>query len=164
MQHDKIPKIHLTSREREVLQLIADGLRTEEIATRLNISSRMVNNLHHHIYTKMGVSSYIQAVHLAQKLNMLPMPPGFDSEENTGHAQAEPSESSSWVWDSPRVKAILERPEGTPIDLSGLTQEERAALFREARGMWSDHPYIRDSVEWVRGLREGLSKSFQENN
>lgn len=67
-----------------------------------------------------------------------------------------PSPRPFSVWDSPRVKAILERPEGTPIDISGLTDEERDALAREAKGMWADHPYIKDSVEWVRGLRQGL--------
>lgn len=80
-----------------------------------------------------------------------------------GDLMATHSTKPSWVWDSPRVKAILERPEGTPIDLSGLTQEERDALFEDARGMWADHPEITDSVEWVRGLREGLSKRFREN-
>jgi HEAT repeat protein len=64
------------------------------------------------------------------------------------------------IWDSPRVKAILERPEGTPIDLSVLTKEERDAIFEDAKGMWADHPHIKDSVEWVRELREGLSKRF----
>jgi hypothetical protein len=68
---------------------------------------------------------------------------------------------SSAVWDSPRVKAILERPEGTPIDISGLTQAEIDALAREARGMWADHPEIKDSVKWVRGLRRGLSRTFR---
>ena len=66
------------------------------------------------------------------------------------------SVDSSSVWDSPRVKAILDRPEGTPIDLSGLTQDERDTLAREARGMWADHPFIKDSVEWVRELRRSL--------
>ena len=64
------------------------------------------------------------------------------------------------LWDSPRVKAILERPPGAPIDLSGLTEEERDALLAEAKGMWADHPDIKDSVKWVRELREGLSKRF----
>ena len=73
---------------------------------------------------------------------------------------SELDKDSSKVWESPRVKAIIERPEGTPIDLSGLTQEERDALFREAKGMWSDHPEIKDSVKWVRQLRWGLSKCF----
>ena len=71
---------------------------------------------------------------------------------------------SSKVWGSPRVKAILERPEGTPIDLCGLTGEEVAALFIEAKGMWSDHPEIKDSVRWVRELRQGLSRRFFKKN
>ena len=71
---------------------------------------------------------------------------------------------SSKVWDSPRVKAILERPEGTPIDISELTQEEIDALFKEAKGMWADHPEIKDSVQWVRELRRGLSRTFRENS
>lgn len=66
------------------------------------------------------------------------------------------------IWDSPRVKAILNRPEGAPIDLSGLTEEERDALFKEAKGMWADHPEIKDSVEWVRELRRSLYRGFPE--
>jgi len=70
---------------------------------------------------------------------------------------------SSWVWDSPRVKAILERPEGTPLDISGLTDEERETLAREAKGMWADHPYIKDSVKWVRELRRSLYRGMPEH-
>ena len=71
-------------------------------------------------------------------------------------------EDSSWLWDSPRVKAILEQPEGTPIDISKLTEEEIDALAREAKGMWADHPEIKDSVEWVRELRQGLYRGIPE--
>ena len=67
------------------------------------------------------------------------------------------------VWDSPRVKAILERPEGTPIDLSTLTEEERDALAREAQGMWADHPEITDSAQWVRELWTGPSNGPADN-
>jgi hypothetical protein len=67
---------------------------------------------------------------------------------------------SSWVWDSPRVKAILEQPEGTPIDISKLTEEEVDALAREAKGMWADHLFIKDLVKWVRGLRKGLFRGI----
>ncbi len=66
------------------------------------------------------------------------------------------SESKPSIWDSPRVKSILEQPEGTPLDLSDLTEEESKALAREAQGMWADHPEIKDSVEWVQDLREGM--------
>ena len=59
------------------------------------------------------------------------------------------------IWSSPRIKAILERPEGSPIDLSGLTEEERGTLVESAKGMWADHTEITDSVQWVRTFREG---------
>lgn len=68
----------------------------------------------------------------------------------------------SSIWDSPRVKAILEQPDDAPIDLSQLTKEEIDALARDAKGMWADHPYIKDSVEWVRDLRKGLFRGTIE--
>ena len=74
------------------------------------------------------------------------------------------NQDSSKVWESPRVKAIVERPEGTPLDISGLTDAEVNCLFLEARGMWTDHPEIRDSVKWVREIRRGLSRKFPEKN
>jgi hypothetical protein len=90
--------------------------------------------------------------------------PGGGTTDHTngdGHKDTQGTRRSS-IWDSPRVKAILKRPEGTPVDLSGLTEEEIYALATEARGMWSNHPEITDSVQWVRDLREGLSKGFLE--
>lgn len=68
------------------------------------------------------------------------------------------------IWDSPRVKAILNRPTGTLIDLSDLNEEEIEALIGEAKGMWADHSEITDSVQWVRGLREGLTQNYPEND
>ncbi|MFQ6028756.1 MAG: hypothetical protein ACE5Q6_14835 [Dehalococcoidia bacterium] len=73
-----------------------------------------------------------------------------------------PLPDSSKVWESPRVKAILEQPEGTPIDTSILPKEEIAALAQEASGTWVDHPDIKDSVEWVRSLREGMYRESIE--
>jgi hypothetical protein len=54
----------------------------------------------------------------------------------------------------------LEQPEDSPIDLSQLTEEEIDFLAQEAQGMWIDHPYIKDSVEWVRELRRGLFRGI----
>lgn len=56
----------------------------------------------------------------------------------------------------------MEQPEDSPIDLSQLTEEEIDALAREAKGIWADHPYIKDSVEWVRELRKGLFRGIPE--
>ena len=39
------------------------------------------------------------------------------------------------------------------LDLSGKSREEIIALAKEAEGMWSDHPDIKDSVSWVRAIR-----------
>ena len=70
--------------------------------------------------------------------------------------------TNSGVWESPRVRAILEQPMGTAIDLSVLTEKEREQLLSDARGMWADHTEIKDSVKWVRRMRKGLSDSPKE--
>ena len=46
----------LTAREREVGELAADDLSSREIATRLGITTRTVDNLLGRVYTKLGVS------------------------------------------------------------------------------------------------------------
>jgi DNA-binding NarL/FixJ family response regulator len=55
----------LTKRERQVLQLLADGLRQDEIATRLFISRKTVGTHVANILRKLGVQSQTQAVALA---------------------------------------------------------------------------------------------------
>jgi DNA-binding NarL/FixJ family response regulator len=52
----------LTAREREVLELLADGLNQMEIAARLTVSARTVGTHIQHILTKLGVHSRAQAV------------------------------------------------------------------------------------------------------
>jgi DNA-binding NarL/FixJ family response regulator len=55
----------LTKREREVLQLLADGLRQDDIAERLFISQRTVGTHIENILRKLEVQSQAQAVALA---------------------------------------------------------------------------------------------------
>ncbi len=50
----------LTSREREIAELVADGLSNRQIAERLVISKRTVDAHIEHIYGKLGVSSRVQ--------------------------------------------------------------------------------------------------------
>jgi DNA-binding NarL/FixJ family response regulator len=57
----------LTQRERDVLQLLVQGLDTKEIATRLFISPRTVGAHTEHIFTKLGVHSRSRAVALAYR-------------------------------------------------------------------------------------------------
>src|SRR6185295_6988979 len=52
----------LTTREREVLQLLARGLEYKEIADRLKISPSTVNNHLAHIREKLGVHNAIEAI------------------------------------------------------------------------------------------------------
>jgi DNA-binding CsgD family transcriptional regulator len=51
------PAVALSGREREIVRLAAAGLASKEIADRLFLSVRTVNNHLQHAYTKLGVSS-----------------------------------------------------------------------------------------------------------
>ncbi|TMD94745.1 MAG: response regulator transcription factor [Chloroflexi bacterium] len=50
----------LSRREREVAQLLAQGLSNREIAERLYLSERTVDNHVHHILAKLGFDSRVQ--------------------------------------------------------------------------------------------------------
>jgi len=54
------PEARLTSREREVVQLIAAGCRNRDIATRLHISLDTVKHHLTNIYDKIGVSNRVE--------------------------------------------------------------------------------------------------------
>ncbi len=65
----------LTKRELEVLRLLADGLRQNEIAERLFISPKTVGTHVANILRKLGVHSQIQAVALAYREELLEVAP-----------------------------------------------------------------------------------------
>ena len=65
----------LTKRELEVLRLLADGLRQDEIAERLFISRKTVGTHVANILRKLGVHSQIQAVALAYREELLEIVP-----------------------------------------------------------------------------------------
>lgn len=58
---DLAASIHLSKRETEVLDLLAEGLRNKEIADRLGLSVETVRDYLKHIYAKLGVSSRTEA-------------------------------------------------------------------------------------------------------
>jgi PAS domain S-box-containing protein len=55
-------RANLTSREREILELASNGLKTRQIANRLCISSQTVRSHFKNIYPKIGVHSRTEAV------------------------------------------------------------------------------------------------------
>lgn len=61
----------LTSREQQVLRLIACGLSNREISFNLAISESTVENHIHHIYSKLGISNRAQAVTYAFQLRLI---------------------------------------------------------------------------------------------
>jgi two-component system response regulator NreC len=59
----------LTPREREVLQMLTDGLSQNDIATRLVISPKTVGTHLQHILSKLEVHSRTQAVAIANRFS-----------------------------------------------------------------------------------------------
>ena len=62
----------LSEREREVLQLVAEGLTNREIASRLFLSLNTVKGHTRNIYGKLTVHSRTQAIARSQELGLLP--------------------------------------------------------------------------------------------
>lgn len=63
--------VTLTDREQEVLRLLADGFKHEEIGTKLFISVTTVRYHIKNIYRKLGVNNRVLAIQKAQKLKLL---------------------------------------------------------------------------------------------
>ena len=61
----------LTPRERDVLQLAADGLTTTSIAQQLSLSRATVRTHFGHIYIKLDVSSRAGAVAKGMRLGLI---------------------------------------------------------------------------------------------
>ncbi len=61
----------LSERELEVLQLIAEGLSRQEIASQLVLSLNTVKTHARNIYSKLGVNNQMQAVGKARGLGLL---------------------------------------------------------------------------------------------
>jgi DNA-binding NarL/FixJ family response regulator len=63
----------LTTREREVLQLAAQGLTNAEIGNRLSISPRTAETHHANVMHKLGLNTQIDLIRFAFKRGILPM-------------------------------------------------------------------------------------------
>ena len=64
-------EIELTNREKQILQLVAEGLSNQQIATQLYVSRHTVDSHVKHIYRKLEVTKRMQAVSTARNLGLL---------------------------------------------------------------------------------------------
>jgi len=64
----------LTARERQVVQLVAEGLADKTIANRLGISARTIEGHLNHIFAKLGVTSRTELVRFALSNNLADAP------------------------------------------------------------------------------------------
>jgi two-component system, NarL family, invasion response regulator UvrY len=69
--HETIALETLTTREFEIMRLLAEAKSKEDIAKMLNISFKTVSNCHYLIKRKLGVASDIELTHLAIKMNVI---------------------------------------------------------------------------------------------
>jgi PAS domain S-box-containing protein len=65
---------HLTPRQREILDLIASGLSTSEIAKELTLSSETVRNHLRSVFSELHAHSRTEAIATAQRLGLLATP------------------------------------------------------------------------------------------
>jgi DNA-binding NarL/FixJ family response regulator len=63
--------MHLTKRQLEVLRLLAEGRSTDEIATKLGLSTTTVRNYVANLLLRLGVHSRLQAVVVARKAGLI---------------------------------------------------------------------------------------------
>ena len=69
----KIPFLEeLTDSEKQILKLIADGMKRKDIANTLYISERTLSNHLQHIFEKLGVTSSVEAVTKAIQMGYIP--------------------------------------------------------------------------------------------
>lgn len=63
--------VELTGREREILKLIAAGVKTTAIARQLSISRTTLNNHIQHILRKLDCHSRLEAIRRAERAGLL---------------------------------------------------------------------------------------------
>nr|WP_294790191.1 LuxR C-terminal-related transcriptional regulator [uncultured Mucilaginibacter sp.] len=68
----EVNKLNLSSRELDVLQLMAQGLSNQEISERLFVSLNTIKTHSSNIFEKMEVKRRTQAVEMAQRLGIIP--------------------------------------------------------------------------------------------
>ena len=71
-QRSAVRRGALTDRETQVLRLVSEGLTSREVADRLGLSVKSVENYKHRIFEKLDVQSQSQAVAVALRSGLIP--------------------------------------------------------------------------------------------
>jgi DNA-binding NarL/FixJ family response regulator len=71
--HSSDPVALLTSRQREILQLFAEGCSTKQIASRLDISTRTVEYHKYQMMESLKLQSSVELIHFAIKNGIVPV-------------------------------------------------------------------------------------------
>jgi DNA-binding NarL/FixJ family response regulator len=79
----------LTDREREVLQLTAEGYTSKEIGERLHISHRTVDKHRENIQGKLGLSSTVEMTAYAHQRGIIPPRPRLEDDGAAAEGEAE---------------------------------------------------------------------------
>jgi len=66
-----LPGVPLTTREVEVVQLLAEGKSNKETAAALGVSTRTVESHRNHIMRKMGFTSFSEPIRFAVRNNLV---------------------------------------------------------------------------------------------
>jgi DNA-binding NarL/FixJ family response regulator len=72
------PSVKLTPRQREVLQLIAEGRTMKEVASILNISARTVESHKYEMMEALGVQTNAELMQYAIKIGLVTISPALD--------------------------------------------------------------------------------------
>lgn len=72
LNEEEVRRLNLSKRELEVLQLMADGLSNQEIASKLFVSLNTIKTHSAQIFEKMEVKRRTQAVDMAKRLCIIP--------------------------------------------------------------------------------------------
>jgi len=84
MRRTSSESTRLTTREHDVLVLLADGLSAAEIGGRLHLSESTVKSHVAHLYQKLGAANRAQALVTAMRIGLLASGPGPVSTTNLG--------------------------------------------------------------------------------
>ena len=100
----------LTKREEQIVQLVAEGLPSREIASKLGVSAHTVKNHLFRIYEKLGVSN---------RSDQMPDPPWFGLCNQVGHGSAEGVPDQAHLIEVESAKNFRAHPStSTPVSTS----------------------------------------------